>query len=64
MTGRPRCGHCGKPAAGYGIAADTRLCHTGTIPAGREPADCYRLVTVYGHTADGTCCRSTRQEAA
>lgn len=54
------CGHCGRPItqASRGWAADgTVLCHTGTIPADVEPQDCYRLVTIYRHLTDGTCCR-------
>ena len=54
------CGHCGRPimTAARGWAADgTALCHTGTIPPDSEPPDCYRLVTVHGHDADGACCR-------
>lgn len=53
------CGHCRAPinAPSYGTASDgTPLCHTGTIPPSANPADCYRLVTVYGHDPDGTCC--------
>jgi len=54
------CGHCDRPItqASRGIAADgTVLCHTGTLPPGNEPQDCYRLVTQYSHAADGSCCR-------
>lgn len=51
------CGHCGGELNGFGFAGGFELCHTGTDPAWAMPLDCYRLVTVYGHQADGTCCR-------
>lgn len=54
------CGHCHRPIvqASRGIAADgADLCHTGTLPPDAEPADCYRLVTVHSHAANGSCCR-------
>lgn len=53
------CGHCGRPfaTAPRGTAADgTVLCHTGTIPPGDDPPDCFRLCTVYQHATDGSCC--------
>lgn len=50
------CGHCGQPANGYGTVNGVRLCHTGTIPPGNDPPDCYRLCTVYQHATDGSCC--------
>ncbi len=50
------CGHCGRddigtPQAGYGAVGKTRLCHPN------EPGrpDCFRLVTVYGHTMPCRC---------
>lgn len=52
------CGHCHAPIANpsRGHAEDgTPLCHTGTLPPICDPPDCYRLVTVYGHRADGLC---------
>jgi len=55
------CGHCERPLIGAarGWAADsTLLCHTGTVPPDDDPPDCFRLVTVYQHVADGSCCRS------
>lgn len=55
------CGHCGREItqASRGWAADgTVLCHTGTIPPDAEPPDCYRLVEVYLHQPDGSCCRN------
>jgi hypothetical protein len=55
--GAPTCGHCGRPRRGYGFVDDTALCHTGTLPPDADPADCYRLVVVAGHAADGSCCR-------
>ena len=51
------CGHCGKPAHGYGNVNGIRLCHTGTLPPDAEPPDCFRLVQIYQHKADGSCCR-------
>lgn len=54
------CGHCRRPAVGYANANGIRLCHTGTVPMEDEPADCYRLVVVAGHAADGTCCQDQR----
>lgn len=60
MTADATCGHCKRPitTASRGIAADgTVLCHTGTIPPRNDPPDCYRLVTIYQHATDGTCCR-------
>lgn len=51
------CGHCGQPPRGYGFADGVALCHTGTLPAEAEPPDCFRLVTVFDHAADGSCCR-------
>jgi hypothetical protein len=55
-----RCGHCGRPidTTARGNANGTWLCHTGTLPPNAEPRDCYRLVTVYGHSPEGSCCRS------
>ena len=53
------CGHCGRPitTAARGWAADgTVLCHTGTVPPDDDPPDCYRLVLIYRHAADGSCC--------
>jgi hypothetical protein len=56
-TIRPACMHCGKPVNGFGVTADGSLvCHTGMLPVGAEPADCYRLVTIYGHKSNGSCC--------
>jgi len=44
------CGHCLKPARGYARAEGARLCHPD------EGLDCYRLVTVYGHSVPcGDC---------
>ena len=61
MTDTLRCGHCGKPitTADFGFVGGATLCHTGTLPPSADPADCYRLVTVYGHRADGECCQTT-----
>jgi hypothetical protein len=53
------CGHCHREitTASRGWAADgTVLCHTGTLPPDGEPMDCYRLVLLHQHAADGTCC--------
>lgn len=52
------CGHCHRPAIGYANANGIRLCHTGTVPMEDEPTDCYRMVIVSGHAADGSCCRT------
>lgn len=49
------CAHCCRPALGFALSGDHRLCRTGSIPAGADPMDCYRLVTIYGHPTDGTC---------
>jgi nucleoside-diphosphate-sugar epimerase len=59
------CGHCGRPieSAARGMVGATWLCHTGMVPASGEPRDCYRLVTVYGHRADGACCRGASPAA-
>ena len=57
------CGHCGRPitTAARGWAADgTVLCHTGTIPPGNDPPDCFKLCTVYEHAPDGSCCRDQK----
>jgi len=52
------CGHCGMACRGYGFVDGVYLCHTGTQPPWDNPADCYRLVTVYEHDKDGACwCR-------
>lgn len=52
-----RCAHCKRPAIGFGIVATGEVvCHTGMLPPDAEPPDCYRLVTIYGHAADGSCC--------
>lgn len=59
MTDDVTCGHCRRPiaTASRGWAADkTVLCHTGTLPPDAEPPDCYRLVTIYGHSTNGYCC--------
>ena len=60
--GAPKCGHCGLPRRGYGFADGVDLCHTGTLPPDAEPADCLRLVTVYQHAADGSCCREGKAD--
>lgn len=60
MTDTVLCGHCGNPitTAACGLAGGAALCHTGTLPPHTDPADCYRLVTVYGHRPDGACCQT------
>lgn len=49
------CGHCGHVCNGFAFADGVDLCHTDTQPPTDLPQDCYRLVTVEGHPADGTC---------
>lgn len=53
MNADHSCAHCHRPLYGFGVAADgSVLCHTD------DPrVDCYRLVTVYRHKTDGSCCR-------
>lgn len=53
------CGHCGReiPPHQRAFANGVDLCHTGTIPPGEDPPDCYRAVTIYRHSPDGSCCR-------
>lgn len=44
------CAHCAKPLGDsrFGIYFGAKVCHTGTVPPTDEPADCYRLLSVYG----------------
>lgn len=59
------CGHCRKSILPHqrAFAGDVDLRHTGTIPPDAEPADCYRLVTVLHHAADGSCCQKENHSA-
>lgn len=52
------CGHCGRTIPPYqrAYANGIDLCHTGTMPPDADPPDCYRLVTIYQHAANGSCC--------
>lgn len=50
------CGHCRKQQLGSAMAGGVPLCHSSAEP------DCYRLVTVYGHSADGSCCEADDAE--
>lgn len=61
MTETPnivKCGHCGRemPPHQRAYANGIDLCHTGTMPPDGEPPDCYRLVTIYQHAVNGSCC--------
>jgi hypothetical protein len=38
------CGHCQRPMRGYASAGTDWLCHPD------DGIDCYRLVTLYGHS--------------
>lgn len=62
MSNEPRmCGHCGRPiTVGGGFAGGVDLCHTGTVPPGDDPPDCYVLCTRYEHATDGSCCRDQK----
>lgn len=49
------CAHCKRDALGFALYGSARLCHTGSSPAESDPMDCYRLVIIAKHPADGTC---------
>jgi hypothetical protein len=53
-----KCGHCGRemPPHQRAYANGIDLCHTGTMPPDAYPPDCYRLVLIYRHAANGSCC--------
>ncbi len=51
------CGHCRSQQVGSAAKDGTPLCHPDDGP------DCYRLVTVYGHALDGSCCADTPRPA-
>lgn len=44
------CRHCGGPQRGNAAVGDIPLCRPD------KGLNCYDLVTVYGHTSDGTPC--------